>query len=94
MADPLQRGARHRHHDAELIDVVTFRHPSGEVCDPRTLSDDQAAGMIAAVNARADLPQIAKDLYAVLLTRARKGDSAADKLGSELAAARAKRGAA
>ena len=83
----------HHHHDGELIDVVTFQHPDGRSFDPCTISDEEAAGILAAVNAHPDLPQVAKDLYAVLLTRARKGDSAAGKLGAELAAARAKRGA-
>jgi len=94
LSDPLQHGARHRHHDAELIDVVTFRHPSGEPCDPRTISDQEAAAMLAAVNAREDIPQVARDLYSVLLTAARYGEAAADKLGAELAAKRAKRGSA
>ncbi len=92
MADPLQqRGAHHHHHDGEELEIVTFRHPDGRSFDPRTLSDDQAAGMIAAVNARTDIPQVARDLYAVMLTAARKGEAAADKLGAELAE---KRGAA
>jgi predicted DNA-binding transcriptional regulator YafY len=95
MPDPLQPGrGAHHHDDGDELEIVTFRHPDGRSFDPRTLSDEQAAGLIAAMNALTDLPQTARDLYAVLLTKARLGDTAADKLGADLAAARAKRGSA